>query len=138
MAQPPKQPANHWRKVTGRMNDHLLFAEDLGPVGTRVDVDVVDSGAFKVKGEDGEKDMVWLGFAGKKKRLGLNVSNNKSMEAITGTPDFTTWRGPITLVVVRTKYYDAKLKGMTETDAIRIAPERPRQKQNTQQEGDHG
>lgn len=125
MAQQAK-PANHWRKVTGRMNDHLLFAEDLGPVGTKVDVEVVDSGVFKVKGEDGEKDMVWLGFAGKKKRLGLNVSNNKSMEAITGSPDFMTWRGLITLVVVRTKYYDAKLKGMTETDAIRIAPERPR------------
>jgi hypothetical protein len=121
----------HWRKVTGRLNDHLLFAEDLGPVGTRVDVEVVDSGAMKVKGEDGEKDMVWLAFAGKKKRLGLNVGNSKSMEALTGTPDYPTWRGPITLVVVRTKYHDMKTRSMMETDAIRIHNERPRKSSNS-------
>jgi hypothetical protein len=129
MAKEQPRAPTHWRKVTGRLNDHLLFAEDLGPVGTRVDVDVVDSGAFKVKGEDGEKDMVWIAFAGKKKRLGLNVSNSKSMEALTGTPDYPTWRGPITLVVVRTRYHDMKTRSMMETDAIRIAPERPRGKQ---------
>ncbi len=119
---------NHWRKITGRLNAHLLFAEDLGPVGTRVDVDVIDSGAFIVKGEDGDKNMVWLGFAGKKKQLGLNVGANKVMEALTGTPDYMTWRGPITLVVVRTKYFDQKSRAMMETDAIRIHNERPRGK----------
>jgi hypothetical protein len=131
MAQQQKEPAKHWRHVHKRLNEHMLFAEDLGPVGTRVDVEVIDSGVFAVKGEDGSKDMPWLAFRGadgkpRKKKLGLNVSNCKSMEMLCGTADYTHWRGWVTLVVVRTKFYDTKLKAMAETDAIRIATERPR------------
>lgn len=133
MAQQQKQPI-HWRQVTKRLNAHLLFAEDLGPVGTKVDVEVNASGAFKVKGEDGEKEMVWVGFAGKKKQLGLNAGNCKAMETLTGTPDYTTWRGWITLVVIRTKYFDQKTRAMMETDAVRISTERPRGKSTSSQQ----
>jgi hypothetical protein len=126
------KPTLHWRKVHKRLNEHLLFAEDIGPVGTKVDVEIVDSGVEKVKGEDGAKDMPWIAFAGKKKRLALNVGNSKALETLTDTPDVFSWRGPITLVVVRTKYFDQKTREMQETDAIRIAPRRPVSNQSSQ------
>jgi hypothetical protein len=123
-----QQRTRHWREVNKRMNAHLLFAEDIGPVGTKVDVDVVGTSVEKVKGEDGDKEMILLAFAGKKKRLGCNTGNCKAMETMSGTADYQVWRGPITLVVIRTKYFDQKTRTMMETDAIRIVPERPKGK----------
>ncbi len=123
---PQPKPAVHWRTAHKRLNDHLLFAEDIGPVGTKIDVEVVDSCIEKVKGEDGVRDMPILSFAGKKKRLGLNVGNSKAMETLCGTPDVHSWRGPITLVVIRRKYFDQKTKETQETDAIVVANKRPR------------
>lgn len=120
-----RAPANHWRQVHKRANEHLLFAEDLGPVGTKVNVEVDASGVMTVKGSDGSKPMPWIGFKGKSKRLGLNATNCKVMETLCGTPDYAKWRGPITLVVIRTRYTDTASKQRIETDAIRIASERP-------------
>jgi hypothetical protein len=127
---PPTDTVKHWRHVHKRLNEHMLFAEDLGPVGTKVDAEVIESGVFAVKSEDGSKDMPWLAFNGgdgkpRKKKLGLNVTNCKVMETLTGTSDYQDWRGWVTLVVVKTKFYDTKLKAMAETDAIRIANARP-------------
>lgn len=123
-----QQPrGTHWRHVHRRMNEHLLFAEDLGPVGTRVDVEVVDSGHFQVKGAGKRsKPMPWLAFRGKQKKLGLNVTNCKAMEAIAGSPVIEQWRGWITLVVVQTEYTDSETGERMKTHAIRIAPTRPR------------
>jgi hypothetical protein len=131
MAQQQQQKPAHWREVNKRMNAHLLFAEDIGPVGTKVDVDVVGTTVEKVKGEDGDKEMILLAFAGKKKKLGCNTGNCKAMETMNGSPDWQVWRGPITLVVVRTKYFDQKTRVMMETDAIRIHNERPRGKSSS-------
>lgn len=131
MAQAQKT-GTHWRHVHRRMNEHLLFAEDLGPVGTKVDLEVIDSGQIAVKGAGKRtKPMPWLAFAGrdgkpKTKRLGLNVTNCKTMEAITGTPVIEQWRGWITLVVVATEYTDSETGERCKTHAIRIAPTRPR------------
>lgn len=118
----PKAPL-HWRRVLKRTNDQLLFAEDIGPVGTKIDVEIVDSATEKVKNEDGLTEMPVIMFAGAKKRLALNRTNSKSLEKICDTPDIHAWRGMITLVVVRTKV------GPDEVDAIRIAPKRPAPKQ---------
>lgn len=121
MTQPAEttKTALHWRRVLKRTNDQLLFAEDLGPPGTKVDVDIVDTGIEKVKNEDGLTEMPVVSFAGAKKRLALNRTNCKTLEKICDTPDIHSWRGMITLVVVRTKV------GPDEVDAIRIAPKRP-------------
>lgn len=119
MTQTAEKSPIHWRKVLKRTNDQLLFAEDLGPPGTKVDVEIVDSGIEKVKNEDGLTEMPVVMFAGAKKRLALNRTNCKTIEKLCGTPDINAWRGPITLVVVRTKV------GPEEMDAIRIAPNRP-------------
>jgi len=124
-AQQKQKPFTHWRTAHKRLNAHLLFAEDIGPVGTKVDVDVIDAVIEKVKGEDGVKDMPILTFAGAKKRLGLNVGNSKTMETLCDTPDVHQWRGPITLVVIRRQYFDQKTKQNQETDAICIANKRP-------------
>ena len=109
----------HWRKVLKRTNDQHLFSEDLGPNGTKIDVEIVDSAIEKIKNEDGLTEMPVLMFAGAKKRLFLNRTNCKTLEKLCDTPDINQWRGPITLVVVRTKV------GPEEMDAIRIAPKRP-------------
>lgn len=117
-----QKTALHWRKVLKRTNDQLLFSEDIGPVGTKIDVEIVDSGIEKVKNEDGLTEMPCVSFAGARKRLALNRTNCKTLEKLCGTPDINGWRGPITLVVVQVKV------GPEETEAIRIAPRRPERK----------
>lgn len=129
------KPFTHWRTAHKRLNAHLLFAEDIGPVGTKIDVDVTEATIEKVKGEDGVRDMPVLSFAGKKKRLGLNVGNSKIMETLCSTPDVNAWRGPITLVVIRRQYFDQKTKQNQETDAIVIANKRPTMKELTNGNG---
>ena len=119
------KPFTHWRAAHKRLNAHLLFAEDIGPVGTKVDIEVESAVIEKVKGEDGVRDMPILTFVGAKKRLGLNVGNSKIMETLCGTPNVHEWKGWITLVVFRRKYYDQKTAQNQETDAILIAPKRP-------------
>lgn len=115
----------HWRKVHRRKNPNLLFAEDLGPPGTKRHVEVVDSGVITVESVESKDQMPWIGFKGKNKRLALNSTNCKTMQTLTGTPIIERWRGPITLVVIRTRYYDQHTKQTEETDAIRIAGQRP-------------
>jgi hypothetical protein len=121
----------HWRKVHRRMNEALLFAEDLGGLGSKpVDVEIADSGVMLVKGADESRNMPWLAFRGgdgkpRPKRLALNVTNCKTMQALTGTGEIERWRGWITLIVVTTRFFDQKAKEMTSTEAIRIAPTRP-------------
>jgi hypothetical protein len=112
---------SHWRKILTRTNKHMLFAEDLGPVGTKVDVEISDVTIEDVKNEDGISKMPALSFANTKsgKRLALNKTNAKTMEKICDTPDPNLWRGWVTLVVVSTKIAGEP------TDAIRIAPKRP-------------
>ena len=116
----------HWRDLHKRKNDGLLFAEDIGPPGSTLDVEIKDSGVVQVSDGESVKPMPWIGTgkAGGKK-LGLNVTNCKAMETLTGTADYRQWRGWITLVVVRVSYPDRKSKQKLETDAIRIGPRRP-------------
>lgn len=119
-----------WRTVHRRKNEHMLFAEDLGPPGTKVEVEIVDSGVLMVKGEDGDTRLPWLSFRGKTKKLGLNRGNSKVLESIAGTDIIEQWRGWITLVVIRTTYTDKQTKTRLTTNAIRIAPSRPRSKES--------
>lgn len=114
----PKLP-NHWRKILTRTNKHMLFSEDIGPVGTKVDVEISEVTIEKVRNEDGISEMPSLSFTGAKKRLGLNKGNSKTMSKICGTDDPNQWGGWITLVVV-----SEKIAG-EPTDVIRIAPKRP-------------
>jgi hypothetical protein len=131
--QPPPVAEIHWRKVHKRKNANMLFAEDLGPPGTKAHVEIVDSGVAEVASIDGKKEMPWISFRGKQKKLGLGITNCKTMESICGTPIVQRWRGWITLVVVRITYYDQQTKRNEQTDAIRIAPQRPRASDQKQQ-----
>lgn len=116
----------HWRDVHRRKNGHMLYAEDIGPRGTIVDFEIAQSGIIEIKSADGASDsMPWVGTRAGKKKLGLNRTNCKVLETITGTPDYRTWRGWITLLVIRTKYPDRASGKRLETDAIRIADTRP-------------
>jgi hypothetical protein len=117
----PKLPT-HWRKILTRTNKHMLFSEDLGPVGTKVDVEISEVTIEKVRNEDGLSEMPSLSFTGAKKRFGLNKGNCKTMTKLCGTDDPNQWTGWITLVVVNEKI------GGEPTDCIRIAPKRPEPK----------
>ena len=123
MAQPS---ATHWRTVHRRMNEQLMFAEDIGGLGASpVDLEIVDSGVMIVKGSEDSKPMPWLAFAGEKKKLALNVTNCKAMQSLGGTGVVESWRGWVRLMVVSTTYRDQKTKDKVTPDAIRIAPSRP-------------
>jgi hypothetical protein len=123
--QPPPKP-RHWRQIHKRKDPRLLYAEDLGPAGTKRNANFNENGVLEVSGVDGKskKPMPFIGIKGSKK-LGLNSTNCKTLETITGTADWERWRGWLTLVVVRVKYRDPKSGAQCETDAIRIAPQRP-------------
>lgn len=122
------QTHTHWRKIHKRKDPNMLYAEDLGPVGTRVRLEIVNSGVVMVKGLEGSREMPWLSFAGadgkeRPKRFGLNPTNCKAMKALTGSPYIEDWRGGvISLVVVETEYRDTSTGRKELTDAIRIEP----------------
>lgn len=123
------QQGTHWRKVHKRLNEHLLFAEDLGGRKSVV-MEIIDSGIVAVADADGKKDMPWIAFMGRSgapfpKRLALNVTNCKTLQTLFGTGSIEEWRGLVELVVVKTTFKDRKTKETVETDAIRIAPRRP-------------
>jgi hypothetical protein len=130
---PPRQqqraadPADvPWRTIHRRKNDDFLFAEDVGPVGTQIDVEVENSGIGIVTDLDGKTKIPWVSFKGARKKLGLNRSACKALETFYGTNRVAAWRGGwITLVIIRTTYQDRQTKQRVETDAIRIAPRRP-------------
>jgi len=117
----------HWRTVIKRMDPAYLYAEDIGPAGTVVDVEVTSAGVGKVKNPGGAKELIWIGFAGYQKKLGLNATNAKTMEALCGSGHWGDWRGWITLVVIhKDAMRDPTAEGGTSPmDVIRIAPQRP-------------
>ena len=129
---PPSRPATaqqktHWRTVSRRLNSDLLFAEDI--LGrTPLVVEIVDSGEVKPKGDDGRL-MTWVSFKGGRKKLGCNATNCKVLETIFGSGYHQDWRGKITLVTVKTSYKDRKSGLRIETDAVRVAPEPPRNRE---------
>lgn len=126
---PTAPPRNHWRQVLKRKNANMLYAEDLGPQGTKINAEIDESGTVDVTGADGTKRMPYIAKRGAKK-LGLNATNCKTLETITGSADWKDWIGWFTLVVIRTSYRDMKTGQQLETDAIRIAPQRPRPNPN--------
>jgi hypothetical protein len=120
-----------WRTVHRRLNTDYLFSEDLGGRKS-VDVEIIDSGVAKLKERSGKsKEMPWLAFRGAKKKLALGATMCKTLTTLTGTKIIEDWRGWITLVVVKTRYKDQDTGQMEETDAIRIAPTRPKGKSAT-------
>jgi hypothetical protein len=134
-ASPPQQgtspqgsasPQTPWRTVHRRKNTSFLFAEDIGPSGTTIDLEIIDSGIGEVVDVDGKTPMPWIAFKGARKRLGLNRTNSKRIETLCGTNIVERWRGWVTLVVIRSSYTDRKTKERWTTDAIKLAPERPR------------
>jgi hypothetical protein len=137
MAQQESAPVESWRDVIRRKNTHLLFSEDLGPPGTKVDVEIVNSGKTIVTGQDGEtSEKVWLEFRGKKKKLAIGATIAKVLDSMFGTDNHYAWRGWVTLVVLRIKVQDKATKSRLEQNAIRIAADPPRGKSSSSQQRD--
>lgn len=115
----------HWRNVVARANPDYLYAEDIGPSGSHIDVEVVDSGEGTVKNPDGTKRLVWIAFRGAKKKLGCSATLCKSMTALCETPDYRKWRGWIRLAVITKNFRDPTTGESGPMDVIRIAQQRP-------------
>ncbi len=118
----------HWRTVIKRMDPEYLYAEDLGGPGTKLDVEIVDSGRCTIKNPGGKKETLYIAFKGKSKKLGLNAGHCKTLSAICGSDHWGDWRGWITLVVIHKRLRDPTTDDLEDMDVIRIAPERPRGK----------
>lgn len=122
----------HWRDVHKRKTPGMLYAEMVGPVGTKRVVRTADSGTITLAdpagsgGEAQATEMPWVSFEHSPLKLGLNRTNCKVLETITGSSQIERWKGVwITITVIRTKYPDKQTKQRLETDAIRIAPSPP-------------
>ncbi len=124
---PPAEKRRHWRQHIQRMNPDLLYAEDIGAPGSKIDVEVIAVEPGYAKNPSGKKALYILSFRGARKRLGIGATGCKTLRRITGSDDWMEWMGWITLVVIHTKYFDQTTQQDEETDAIRIAPSRPRQ-----------
>jgi hypothetical protein len=119
----PRKPS--WRTVIKRMDPDYLYAEDLGGAGTKLDVEIVDSGKCRLKNPGGTKETLYIAFRDKKKKLGLNATMAKTLTSICGSDHWGDWRGWITLVVLHGKMRDPTTEQLEEMDFIRIAPARP-------------
>jgi hypothetical protein len=118
----------HWRTVIKRMDPAFLYAEDLGGPGTKLDVEIIDSGKCTMKNPGGSKESLYVAFRGKSKKLGLNATMAKTLTSICGSDHWGDWRGWITLVVLHKRMRDPTTEEIEDMDVIRIAPERPRGK----------
>jgi hypothetical protein len=107
------------------MDPDYLYAEDLGGPGTIADVEIVGSGVGTVKNPGGKKELIWLEFKGKRKKLGLNATMAKTMTNLSGSSYWGDWRGWIRLVVIHKRMRDPTTDELEDMDVIRIAPERP-------------
>lgn len=132
----PPEKAVHWRSVVARANPEYLYAEDIGPTGSSIDVEVIDIGEGVVKNPDGTQRVIWLAFAGKKKRLGCRATLCKTMSALCGTTDHREWRGWIRLIVITKNFRDPTTGESGPTDVIRIAPQRPQVKEKSRERGE--
>lgn len=119
----------HWREVHKRKTPGMLYAEMVGPVGTRRVVRTADSGVISLETPGQEAtEMPWISFDHSPIKLGLNRTNCKVLETITGSSEIGDWGHGVWLVitVVRAKYPDRQTQQRLETDAIRIAPSPPK------------
>jgi len=121
-----EQRKPHWRTVIKRMDPEFVYAEDIGRAGTKVDVEIVDSGKCTIKNPGGKKETLYIAFRGENKKLGLNATNCKTLTNICGSSYWGDWRGWITLVVIHKRMRDPTTEELEDMDVIRIAPERPR------------
>jgi hypothetical protein len=133
---------SHWRDVHRRGNPDFLFAEDLGSPGTAVVVQlaaILPRAKMRAAGSN-TGEMPACTFVGKgPKKLGLNRTNCKVLETLTGTSEVERWAGTwVVLTVVRTSYPDQVTHTKMETDAIRIAPDRPSAQQIAEAEQRRG
>lgn len=120
----------HWREVHKRKTPGLLYAEMLGERGTKRVVRTASSGEVVLQDATEHADaeaMPFVVFDNSPLKLGLNRTNCKALETITGSGHYEDWgKGVwVVLTVIRTKYPDKQTKQRLETDAIRIAPAPP-------------
>ena len=134
----------HWRTVhRSKANPDMLTHADLydaekskgaernawrSPV---VRVSAVSIGLVKNKDNPKGEEMVFLHFEGRKKKLGLNSTNHKQMEKLTGKGAPNQWVGAVIQLYVDP---DAKYFGGGTGPAIRISPKVPNAKPDTSAE----
>lgn len=144
MSRPDPRLDAHWRTVhRSKSNPDMLTHADLydadkskasgrnvyaSPV-----VRVSSASIGMVKNADNPKgdEMVFLHFEGRKKKLGLNSTNHKQMEKLTGKGAPNQWVGAAIQLYVDP---EAKYFGGGKGPAIRISPKLPSAKPDTSPE----
>lgn len=110
--------AGHWKKM---MDDkEMLQAHDLDGRDVTITIEKVVGG--EVVGEKNKKSKKPIAhIKGKTKKLALNVTNCRTIEMLTGTPDPGEWAGVrVTLWPTTTDF------GGKTVDCIRIRPTHPK------------
>lgn len=120
--------AGHWKKMMDEKE--LLYAHDLDGRDVTITIEKVVGGT--VQGENNKKSKKPLvHIKGKLKKLALNATNCKVIEALLGTPDPAEWAGArITLFPTTTEF------GGKTVDCIRIRPTHPKASKSAKPDGD--
>jgi len=112
--------AGHWKKLMDEKE--MLYAHDLDGRDVTITVEKVIGG--ELRGENNKKSKKPIcHIKGKTKKLALNVTNCKTIEALTGTPDPAEWAGiRITIFPTTTDF------GGKTVECIRVRPYWPKEK----------
>ena len=108
----------HWKKM---MDDkEMLGAHDLDGRDVTITIERVVGG--EVRGENNKKNKKPIAhIKGKTKKLALNVTNCKAIEALIGTPDPAEWSGARITIFPTTTDMGGKV-----VDCIRVRPYHPK------------
>lgn len=113
--------AGHWKKMMDEKD--MLYAHDLEGRDVTLTIDKVVGG--ELRGENNKKSKKPIvHIRNQTKKLALNVTNCKTIEALAGTPDPAEWAGlRITIFPTTTEF------GGKTVECIRIRPHHPKAKE---------
>lgn len=136
MANEDKRLGRHWKTIRKSKSnpDHLSHAHLYDSVASEAkQVDVYHSpiltisdvsiGLVKSQEQPNGEELVFLHFAGRKEKLGLNSTNSNTLESLSGSPTPLRWAGLTIQLYVdpKAKYPKGKMG-----PAIRIKPMLPK------------
>lgn len=113
----------HWRTMIDR-NSKVFTSADLHEIGGGQDVTFRIDGTAGGKLEDPQKGKskrtVMVKLAGVEKPWGLNVTNAKALEKLTGSAYPADWKGALC-----TLYITTTTMGSEECECLRVRPRKP-------------
>ena len=84
---------SHWRKHVDAESEHLKFHDIEGKSPIRVTIEAHSDEKVYEPNEKVAGTMLFVGFKGAEKRLGINHTNGWLIEQAVGSPDVEAWIG---------------------------------------------